>query len=206
MSSLLNTLRRCHSTVRGLRKSRAPISGFDSPSRARRAICRSCAVRSSRVSAARLRTVSPVACELVRARSANASIPIVDEHLVRRAQLLPRHRRGDSRGAATRRRPGGPARAPDAAACDSNARSPRDTGLSASAPELSRARQRASMPSAKSVPEGRVVAVSRSSASRATWASPTRTAASISSGSANVDTHGSNVFELACRAADAASS
>ena len=41
MPSLVNTLRRCHSTVRGLRKIRAPISGFDSPSRASRAICRS---------------------------------------------------------------------------------------------------------------------------------------------------------------------
>ena len=42
MPSLVNTLRRCHSTVRGLRKSCAPISGFDRPSRASRAICRSC--------------------------------------------------------------------------------------------------------------------------------------------------------------------
>jgi hypothetical protein len=38
MSSLVNTLRRCHSTVRGLRKSCAAISGFESPSRASRAI------------------------------------------------------------------------------------------------------------------------------------------------------------------------
>ena len=41
MPSLANTLRRCHSTVRGLRKSRAPISGFVNPSPASRAICRS---------------------------------------------------------------------------------------------------------------------------------------------------------------------
>ena len=40
--SLVNTFFRCHSTVRGLRKSRSPISGFDSPSRARDAICHSC--------------------------------------------------------------------------------------------------------------------------------------------------------------------
>jgi hypothetical protein len=39
--SLANTLRRCHSTVRGLRNRRAPISGLDSPSRASRAICSS---------------------------------------------------------------------------------------------------------------------------------------------------------------------
>ncbi len=67
MPSLVNTLRRCHSTVRGLRNSRAPISGFDSPSRASRAICRSCAVSSSRLSIVRLRTFSPVARSSVRA-------------------------------------------------------------------------------------------------------------------------------------------
>ena len=55
MPSLVNTLRRCHSAVRGLRKSCAPISGFDSPSAASSAICRSCGVRSSRVSRVRRR-------------------------------------------------------------------------------------------------------------------------------------------------------
>ena len=65
--------------MRGLRNSRAPISGFDSPSRASRAICRSCGVSSSRVSSVRLRTFSPVARSSPRARSANTSMPIVDE-------------------------------------------------------------------------------------------------------------------------------
>ena len=31
ISSLVNTLRRCHSTVRGLRNNWAAISGFDMP-------------------------------------------------------------------------------------------------------------------------------------------------------------------------------
>jgi len=38
ISSLVNTLRRCHSTVRGLRNSWAAISGLERPARARRAI------------------------------------------------------------------------------------------------------------------------------------------------------------------------
>ena len=44
-SSLVNTLCRCHSTVRGLRKSSAPIWEFVFPSPASRAIWASCAVR-----------------------------------------------------------------------------------------------------------------------------------------------------------------
>ena len=39
MPSLVNTFFRCHSTVRGLRKSSAPISGLVRPSRASRAMC-----------------------------------------------------------------------------------------------------------------------------------------------------------------------
>jgi hypothetical protein len=34
----VNTLRRCHSTVRALMNNCAPISGFEKPSRASRAI------------------------------------------------------------------------------------------------------------------------------------------------------------------------
>ena len=76
MPSLVKTLRRCHSTVRGLMNSWAPISGLVSPSPASRAICASCAVRTSLVSTDRLRTVSPVASSSRRARSAKASTPM----------------------------------------------------------------------------------------------------------------------------------
>jgi len=76
MPSLVYTLRRCHSTVRADRNSCAPISGFDRPARASRAICSSCAVSWSRVSEFRFRTFSPVAISSRRVRSANASMPI----------------------------------------------------------------------------------------------------------------------------------
>ena len=76
MPSFTNTLRRCHSTVRGLRNIRPPISRFESPSRASRAICASCAVSPPAVPAVRLCTVSPVASSSRRARSANPSAPI----------------------------------------------------------------------------------------------------------------------------------
>jgi hypothetical protein len=77
IESLVKTLRRCHSTVRGLRNSRAPISGFVMPSRTVSAICRSCAVSSSLAAdSERLRTVSPAARNSRRARSAKASMPM----------------------------------------------------------------------------------------------------------------------------------
>ena len=85
--SLANTLRRCHSTVRGLRNSRAPISGLDSPSRANWAICRSCAVSSSRVSTVRLRTFSPVACSSRPGAFGERLHPDRRELLIRGAEL-----------------------------------------------------------------------------------------------------------------------
>ena len=75
--SLANTLRRCHSTVRGLMNSWPPISELLRPLRASPAICASCAVSSFTVASVRLRVVSPVAASSWRARSANPAIPIV---------------------------------------------------------------------------------------------------------------------------------
>ena len=77
MASLAKTLCRWYWTVRALMNSLLPISGFDRPSRASRAITASWAVSSARVSSARLRAVSPVARSSRLARAANASIPIV---------------------------------------------------------------------------------------------------------------------------------
>jgi hypothetical protein len=76
MPSLAKTLRKWYWTVCALMNSRVPISGFDSPSRASRAIWASWTVSSLRVSTVRLRAVSPVARSSRRARSANASAPI----------------------------------------------------------------------------------------------------------------------------------
>ena len=113
MPSLVKTLRRWYSTVRGLMNSRAPISGLDRPSRASRAIWASCGGELGRaVSAVRLRAVSPVASSSRAARSANASRPIAANMLVRGAQLLARVDAAGARGAATRRRAGGRGRAP----------------------------------------------------------------------------------------------
>ena len=70
--------------------SRAPISGFDRPSRASRAIWASWAVSSSRVSTVRLRAVSPVASSSRRGPLGERLAAHRGEHVVRGAQLLAR--------------------------------------------------------------------------------------------------------------------
>ena len=69
MPSLLKILRRCHSTVRPDRNSWAPISGFERPSAASRAIFSSWGVRSSRAGRP-LASVPPAPCSSRSARSA----------------------------------------------------------------------------------------------------------------------------------------
>src|SRR6516164_290575 len=76
MPSLVKILRRCHSTVRADRNSWAAISELVWPLAASRAMCASCAVSVLTGSAARWRTISPVASSSRRARSANASAPM----------------------------------------------------------------------------------------------------------------------------------
>ena len=179
MPSFAKTLRRCHSTVRALMNSWAPISGFDRPSLARRAIWASCAVRSSRVSTLRLRTVAPVARSSLRVRSANPSMDIALN--ISYAEL------NSSRASIRRfaRRSHSPY-----SRC-ARASSPRTrvwlrcaialrNKVSASSP-LSRARERASIPRAQSVPVACALLASRFSASVARSVFPTRVADSISS-------------------------
>ena len=70
--------------------SRAPISGFDRPSRASCAMWTSWEVSSPVVSTVRLRTISPVASRSRLARSPNACTPIRVQHVASGGQLLPR--------------------------------------------------------------------------------------------------------------------
>src|SRR6266852_9647782 len=76
MASLVKTLCRWYSTVRGLMNSWAAISGLDRPSPASQAIWVSRAVSWAGASVVRLRTRSPVARSSRAARSANPSAPM----------------------------------------------------------------------------------------------------------------------------------
>ena len=82
--SLLNTLRRCHSTVRTLRNNSLPISALLRPFRASRAMCSSCGVSSFCVSICRFRTFSAPPHELPAGR-------------LRRTPRHPSHQRGRTR-------------------------------------------------------------------------------------------------------------
>ena len=130
--SFANTLRRCHSTVRGLRKSRAPISGFESPSRASWAICCSWAVSSSRDSTRPLAHLLARRDELAPGSLGERLHPDRGEHVVGGPELRASVDAPVARGAATPRTAGGCARAPGAAACGRGARSP--LGRARSAP------------------------------------------------------------------------
>ena len=178
--SFVNTLCRCHSTVRGLRKSRAPISGFDSPSRASRAICR--LLRGQLV--ARL----DGACARL-ARGEQLPPCALCE------RLHPHRRELVVGGRAVRaHRPGEPLAAQPLAVEQVRARqvhahlaSPEEGErltvqmLPAVTPELKRARDLASTPSAQSVPARHAISANRRAASPAASGSPRRAAASINS-------------------------
>ena len=80
---------------------------------------------------------------------------------------------------------------------DRAARSPRGSSCSAASPSLTAPGDRASMPSAEVGAGGRVVSARRSSASRASSPSPTRDAASTSSGSTHIARTASMSFDVA---------
>ena len=88
MPSLVKTFRRCHSTVRGLRKSCAAISGLVQPFAGEPGdvvLLRGQLVAGLDGAAAHL---LPGRHSSWRARSANPWMPMDDEHLVGRAELL----------------------------------------------------------------------------------------------------------------------
>ena len=166
MPSLANTLRRCHSTVRGLRKSRAPISGFDRPSRASRAICSSCGGQLV------ARLSGPLAHVLARGQQLAAGALGERLHADRsRTARGPSaaargRRRGDARGAATPRRGGARARGRAGVACAPGGRWLRGTGARRPRPRSAARATRACRPSAQSEPVPSVCSPSRASARR----------------------------------------
>ena len=150
MSSFVKTLPRWYWTVRALMNSRAADLRVGQSLDGQPRDQRSCAVRSAGLPAVRLRAVSPVARSSSRARSANASSPIASNSVMGGAQPLPGVDAPTLRGAATRRRGVGRGRARRGAGSGRDGRRPRGR-RSASLPWLSRARDRASIPSAHSV-------------------------------------------------------
>ena len=183
--------------MRGLRNSRAPISGFDSPSRASCAICRSCG---GQVFARLERPLAHLLAGRQAARCARArrTPPSRSTRTARARCGAARARpRGDSRDATTRRRAGARGRARDGAGYGPAARSPLDT----SARRLRRrSTTLASAPGSRAPsrwPQTLVTSASHSSASTASSVRPTWSAASISSGSAHAEMNSSGASSAA---------
>ncbi len=163
MPSLVNTLPRCHSTVRALRNSCGPDLGVGATLAARRAICASCGVSSAWVSRSACDRLAG-GQQLARGAVGEGLGAHRGEQLVRGAELLPRvdppalaaqPLAVEQVGAGEVVRSG----------CRPAGRSPRGTG-SAASPVLSSARDRRSMPRAQSVGLAAVVAASRANARR----------------------------------------
>ena len=173
MPSLANTLCRWYSTVRGLMNSWAPISGFESPSRASRAICASWAVSSSLRLDRALAGGLAGGQQLARGALGERLGAHRGEHARGRCAAARARRAAGARGAAIRRRADGRGRARRARGCGRAARSPRGRARSAASPSLSSARERASMPSAQSVPLARAPS-SRAARGRRRRARPSR--------------------------------
>ena len=86
--SLVNTLLRWYSTVRGLMKSSLPISGLVCPSAASRAICASCGVRSACVDSGALAGCLAGCEELATGALGEGLGAHAVEHVVGGSQLL----------------------------------------------------------------------------------------------------------------------
>ena len=185
MPSLVNTFFRCHSTVRGLRNSSAPISGFVSPSRASRAMC--CLLRRELVArvVAALAHLLAGGQQLVPGALGEAVRAHRQERLARDAQLLARV---DPPALAAQ-----PLAVEQARAGELHAHAGAAEALdrlaverSASSPSLASARTRASIPSAQSLGvDGRALGHPLERGLDAAPSSPVRDAASASSGTTN---------------------
>ena len=199
MPSLVKTLPRWYWTVRALMNSCAPISGFDRPSRASRAIWVSCGVSS-------LARLGGCACApsprwpAARGGRARRTPPCRSRRTGRgRCAAARARRRAGPGGAATRRRGDARGRAPGRSRVRrsrSIASRYRLVGGRAVAQQRPAARLDAQAPS-RCRPAG-VASASRSSASLASSASPVRVAlASTSSGSAQMREERSKVSSVA---------
>jgi hypothetical protein len=204
MPSLVNILRRCHSTVRADRNSRAPISGLVRPSRASPGdVDLLCGQRCDGLDAFARRLAGG---GQLPARALDERLHAdLGEHVVGRAQLRA--------GAHAAVLPAQPFTVEQVGAGEFRAHTRPAQPVDRLAVELVGGRRVAQQRPAAGLDAGRDIVVAGLRGLRqprervvASSVSPARAAASMSSGSAKMETSGSKGFEVACRAADSASS